>query len=272
MDLNKYAQEMAKSIWDKAFFMDKIIGVKCVIDFGCADGAMIRALSVMFPEIEFWGFDINDELIDMAWKAYNENLPKNDNIKFFRAHRTSEFTEDSFTDMLRMAKHEFYNHEICLNFSCVLHEVFSSSPEGKETIKQLITELKPKYITIRDMYYNGSDGSFTYKSMNDIIKKFNIDEHYIEEFETANNTSILTKKGFLHFLMKYQWKDNDWEQELKEDYFSWTLYDLFQLTGPYYQILFEAHYLLPYYAEKWKDIGILPTTDHTHAQFILRRI
>ena len=272
MDLNKYTEEMAKSIWDKAFFMDKIIGAKCVIDFGCADGAMICMLAELFPTMEFWGYDINDNLIDMAWERINNSNPRLENVRFFRTHRTSEFTDDSFEDMMRMAKHMFHNNELCINFSCVLHEVFSSSPEGKDTIKKLVNELKPKYLTIRDMYFNGTDYSYTYKSMNDIVAKLHIDEKYIEDFEKESNTSIMTQKGFLHFLMKYQWKDNDWAHELEENYFSWQLYDFLQLTGPYYQVLFEAHYLLPYYAEKWKDIGILPTIDHTHAQFILRRI
>ena len=63
MNLDIYTTEMSKSVWDKAFFMDKIPGVKCVIDFGCADGAMIRYLAPLFPDIYFIGYDINNELI-----------------------------------------------------------------------------------------------------------------------------------------------------------------------------------------------------------------
>ena len=66
MNLNTYTTEMSKSIWDKAFFMDKIPGVKCVIDFGCADGAMVHFLAPLFPDIMFVGYDISSELIDRA--------------------------------------------------------------------------------------------------------------------------------------------------------------------------------------------------------------
>jgi hypothetical protein len=38
--LTPYTDSMSKSIWDKAFFMDKIEGATAVIDFGCADGAI----------------------------------------------------------------------------------------------------------------------------------------------------------------------------------------------------------------------------------------
>jgi hypothetical protein len=70
--------------------------------------------------------------------------------------------------------------------------------------------------------------------------------------------------------MKYQWKDNDWKQELEEDYFSWTLDELLTIIGGYNK-LFEAYYMLPYYAEKWKELDLDPAFYHTHAQFILRR-
>ena len=66
MDLDIYTTEMSKSVWDKAFFMDKIPGVKCVIDFGCADGAMIRYLAPLFPDIMFVGYDISEEYIKIA--------------------------------------------------------------------------------------------------------------------------------------------------------------------------------------------------------------
>ena len=69
MNLDIYTTEMSKSVWDKAFFMDKIPGAKCIIDFGCADGAMVRFLAPLFPDIMFVGYDINEELIGRARAA-----------------------------------------------------------------------------------------------------------------------------------------------------------------------------------------------------------
>ena len=66
MNLDTYTSEMAKSVWDKSFFMDKIPGAKCIIDFGCADGTMIHFLAPLFPDIMFVGYDISAELIDRA--------------------------------------------------------------------------------------------------------------------------------------------------------------------------------------------------------------
>jgi hypothetical protein len=255
MNFDKYTDEMRKSIWDKAFFMDKIIGAKCIIDFGCADGTLICMLADMFPDMKFYGYDHLPEMINRAKVNTRPNT-------FF-------YNSWEFKDMCAHVKAAFDSNEICLNFSSVLHEVFSSSPSGKTNIEYMVKELQPKYITIRDMYYDGNNHYLKWSRVNEIINMMNIRHDYIDDFERFHG-SIVNEGGMLHFLMKYQWKDNGWEQELDEDYFSWNLTMLLALIGQY-EKLFEAHYLLPYYAEKWKDIDIDPVHYHTHAQFILRR-
>lgn len=259
MDLNKYTEEMSKSIWDKAFFMDKIQGAKCVIDFGCADGAMIRFLAKLFPETMFVGYDISEELIKMAQSA----TPFMANTIFFCGNKVGvkhviEFVEDKYQP-----------EEICLNFSSVLHEVFSSSPSGKEAIQTLVNELEPKYITIRDMYFDYDKHFVKLSFANSIIDKLKIDRACIDEFEKRYGT-IMNWENLIHFLMKYQWKDNGWEQEMEENYFSWWLGDFIYLVGDCYEEIFKANYQLPYYTEQWMPLFFKPEI-HTHAQFVLRR-
>ena len=49
-DLTAYNLSMKKSLIDKMFFMDKIDdNIKVVMDYGCADGALIRFLAPLFP-------------------------------------------------------------------------------------------------------------------------------------------------------------------------------------------------------------------------------
>lgn len=257
MNLDIYTTEMSKSIWDKAFFMDKIPDAKCVIDFGCADGAMVRFLAPLFPDIMFVGFDINEELISRARAA----TPFYANNVFF----------GNYEDVITFVKDKYTSDEICINFASVLHEVFSSTPEGKTSIYDMVRILKPKYITIRDMYFIEEENrnlSFSYVER--VLTDMNIDRKYIQVFEEMHE-SIMTIKGLLHFLMKYQWKDNGWKNELEENYFAWQLHDFLDLTRYEYTRTFEAHYMLPYYDEKWKDLHLMPNTVHTHAQFVLRR-
>ena len=261
MDLDKYTSEMAKSIWDKAFFMDKIPGAKCVIDFGCADGAMIHFLAPLFPDIIFIGYDISEELIDRARTA----TPHYANTVFFDNH-----DEHGSYHMQQFIKEKgFTSEEICLNFSCVLHEVFSSTPAGKYTIRYLVNAIEPKYITVRDMYFEGKNPVLSYYQVKEIVNTFGINDEAITDFE-EEFCSISTLKGMHHFLMKYQWYNNGWDKEMAENYFSWDRKDFMDMIGAY-STVFETHYMLPYYREKWYEHEMYPLEANTHAQFIFRR-
>ncbi len=60
-DLNGYVQKMEKSLLDKMFFMDKLFDpVENILDFGCANGVLIRAQSYLFPEHSYTGYDISE--------------------------------------------------------------------------------------------------------------------------------------------------------------------------------------------------------------------
>ena len=66
-DLTAYNLSMKKSLIDKMFFMDKIDdNIKVIMDYGCADGALIRFLAPLFPEIVFVGYDKSEDMIERA--------------------------------------------------------------------------------------------------------------------------------------------------------------------------------------------------------------
>ena len=259
MDLDIYTNEMAKSVWDKAFFMDKIPGVKCVVDFGCADGAMIRYLSNLFPDTMFVGFDISSELIDRARKT----PPFNANLIYF----DGSFWETGDDDLIEYVNHRYNPEEICINFSSVLHEVFSSTG-GIDVIHKFVRKMRPKYITIRDMY---CDEHLPFTSEQfwqiwDPLDSWCCNE-FTDKYGRPNDWRDLT-----HLLMKIQWKDNGWKEELEENYYSWDIYDFISRLDHDYIIAFDCRYQLPYLSEKWKkEYGWYNPDVHTHAQFILRR-
>ena len=188
MNFDIYTEEMRKSIWDKAFFMDKIMGAKCIIDFGCADGSLIFMLADMFPNMKFYGFDHLPEMIIRAKKNVRSN--------------TYFYHSWELHDMCNNIQSVYEPDEICLNFSSVLHEVFSSSPSGKDSIRYIIEQLNPKYITIRDMYYDGNNHYLRFAHVNEIINALQVEPKYIDDFECYHG-SIVNEKGMLLFLMKY---------------------------------------------------------------------
>lgn len=259
MDLDIYTTEMSKSIWDKAFFMDKIIGTKCVIDFGCADGAMIRYLSGLFPDMMFIGFDISSELISRA----QITPPFNANLIYFNGG----FWETGEDDLVEYVKEHYKSEEICINFSSVLHEVYSSTG-GIEVIQRFIRDLKPRYITIRDMYCDEylPIPPAIFRQMFDTVDK-KAYSAYVKIFGVP-----VYWRDLNHLLMKLRWKDNGYEEELKEDYFSWGIDQFNKDIGNNYNTIFDCYYQLPYLGEKWKqEYGWYNPDAHTHAQFILRR-
>lgn len=66
-NLEKYNSSMAKSLIDKIFFMDKMDDdVKFIVDYGCADGTLVRFLAQLFPDLVFIGYDINPDMIRLA--------------------------------------------------------------------------------------------------------------------------------------------------------------------------------------------------------------
>ena len=260
MNLDIYTDEMKKSLWDKAFFMDKIIGAKCVIDFGCADASLICMLREIFPSMDFYGFDINEELLKRARENMHENV--SDRQFIYSGEELSLLIDDVLT--------RYKGEEICINFSCVLHEVFSTSPCGQCSIEKLVKALAPKYITVRDMY--APVANYT----SDYVVRMNqhkpIEQKYAFEFENKYG-SLYQTKNFLHFLMKYQWKDNGWDEELKENYFAWNVEDFLGLVGDrYYKAIYMNRYLLPFYADKWAYLGFDPCKDTTHIQMVIRRV
>lgn len=257
MNLDIYTSEMAKSVWDKAFFMDKIPGAKCIIDFGCADGAMIRYLSSLYPDITFIGYDINKKLIDMARATprFNANL----------MYCCGAYS--SIDNLIELVTARFKSAEICINFSSVLHEVYSSTG-GIEVIQHLIDALMPRYITIRDMYCD-EYLPFTTPSFGVVWGPlpFSACADFVDHFGNVN-----TWRDMTHLLMKLQWINNGWEDELKENYYSWTIDQFIDDIGGKYITSFDCRYQLPYLGEKWKkEYGWYNPDIHTHAQFILRR-
>lgn len=252
-----YTEEMSRSVWDKSFFMDKIIGADVIVDFGCANGAMICYLAPLFPEVTFIGYDIDDELINMAIE-----LNHNDRVHFFYGNQLSQ--------LIQYINHNWSSDKVCLNFSSVLHEVFSNHSEGQEAIQFLVSSIRPRYITIRDMYFNCTRARVGFTQLDTIVKNAKLDENAIEDFEHKFG-SILNWKNLIHFLIKYQWINNGWEEELEEDYFSLNFSNFGALLDTDYRLIFNAQYTLPYLTQLWKPYRLKTDFFTTHGQFILER-
>ena len=63
---DSYTSGMKKSSADKLFWMSKIEKINTVVDFGCADGTLIREMNSEMPDLQYIGYDNNKAMISLA--------------------------------------------------------------------------------------------------------------------------------------------------------------------------------------------------------------
>ena len=66
-NLKVYNDNMRKSLLDKAYFLS-FVDSDTFIDFGCADGSLLKYIHEMFPDKKLIGYDISPEMLQVAEK------------------------------------------------------------------------------------------------------------------------------------------------------------------------------------------------------------
>lgn len=250
-----YNDRMRRSMWDKAFFMDKVPGTELIVDYGCADGSLIRFLHSLFPTMCFIGFDIDPEMIAQA------NRQRSENTWFF----------SDGEEMLRMIDQlGIERRRIAVNFSSVMHEIFHYDCD-RGMITRLIGQIAPRYLVIRDMLYCSDDETARIPAAAAERIRSRVPEQQLADFE-ARWGSIEIKKNLAHFILKYKYTEN-WARECSENYFAYTIDDLTALLDPAgaYRSIFENHYILPWCRyDAQNNLGIeLGSEMTTHFSMIL---
>ena len=250
-----YNDRMRRSMWDKAFFMDKIPGTALLIDYGCADGSLIQFLHELFPEMRFIGFDIDPDMIVSA-----------------RARRikNSWFFTDTAEMMETIRISGIQSSATTINFSSVFHEVFHYGYNLK-SITTFIRMISPQYLVVRDMMYLSTDMDAVVPEKAVRAIKNALPLNQIQDFERIWG-SISLRKNMIHFLLKYSYTEN-WDRECAENYFSYTEDQLTHILDPdaQYQCTFHSNYILPWIRYDLENrFGIDPGNElTTHFTMIL---
>lgn len=88
-NLKVYNDNMRKSLLDKAYFLS-FVDSDTFIDFGCADGSLLKYIHEMFPDKKLIGYDISPEMLQVAEKnleGCNVSLYNNfENVISFPTH------------------------------------------------------------------------------------------------------------------------------------------------------------------------------------------
>lgn len=246
-DLNIYLTRMQRSILDKMFFMDKVFEpFKYVLDFGCANGELIKAMKPMFPDYEYAGYDISREMIEAA----RQNVPDS---KFYDDWDRIDIP---FEDSL-------------INISSTIHEVYSYCDEKDiDIFWDRVFGSGFKYVTIRDMSYAQADDIPVRQEQLRAIRNSSCAE-WLESFEQVWGR-VETQRQLVHFLLKYKYTQN-WEREVHENYFPFFTEELIKRIPDSYIPVYKDVFTLPY--TSWqirKDFGF-ELKDHTHIKLILER-
>jgi hypothetical protein len=218
------------------------------VDYGCADGTMLKFLAEMFPESIFLGYDNNLEMIELAEKDNHfENL--------------------SFTNDINKVIDLAGLNDVALILSSVLHEIYHAHKQDDLWYHD-IKLIQPKYIVIRDMAVSRTT-SRTSDNISVAKVWMNHDQNQLKEWEEQWG-SLSENWSLVHFLLKYRFQDN-WETEFKENYLSYNVEKLLADIPYEYEPIFMEHYTLPFVRnEVMKTFGI-DLQDKTHIKLILER-
>ena len=252
-DYSIYNSSMKKSMKDKLFFTDKVFGVTEVVDFGCADGALLGELQKEDFCAIYIGYDNNDEMINIARKNHSNCI----------------FT-NTFSGI-----HESDNSRRLLNLSSVIHEVYSySTSQEIENFWENVFNSGFKYIAIRDFCVSKSINRAA--DINDYAKLLKSSSNYgdswkIKDFENTWGT-LKENKNLVHYLLKYRYEQN-WNREVRENYFPITYESLLSIIPTSnYRISYHNEYILPYTYNQIKDDFNIEIKDNTHIQLLLEKI
>lgn len=246
---NIYTTGMKKSIKDKLFFEALVDdSINRFVDFGCADGQILKQVHEDFPDWNLRGIDCDQKMIELA----RYNCP------------SSLFDEDI------SASYYIDNSTSILNMSSVIHEIYSyTEPRKVSELWKSIFECNFKYISIRDLMISKTADKLS--TIQDVHKIYTYSENdpFLKDFEDKWGT-IENNKNLIHYLLKYRYIEN-WDREVRENYLPITVEDLIKLIPNHYEIVYFNHYVLPFTRDKvMEDFGI-ELKDNTHIKMLLKR-
>lgn len=245
-NMEVYNAGMRKSMLDKIWWMDKIDDdVSAIVDYGCADGALLSMIHEINPRLTLFGYDFNKDMITLA----KSNVP-------------SGHFSDNYYQTIDLSIVE----DAMLNASSVFHEIENYSDNIKEEYKRIFN-MGYKYVAIRDMFMSEkSYGISDQLTVAKVRQQFDYDK--IQEFEHYIG-SIDYNQNLLQFFLTYRYKEN-WNREVRENYFPHTIEEFLNKIPDHYEVVYFEHYTLPFVKEQVQKDFNVQLVDFTHGKILLK--
>nr|WP_301281513.1 class I SAM-dependent methyltransferase [Anaerocolumna aminovalerica] len=235
---------------DKLYFMDKIFDVENILDFGCANGEMLKNIAHIDIYYNLYGYDIDENMIQKA----EENCP-------------AALISNDFDLLLG----DLNPQKTLLTLSSVIHEVYSySTNEEIKLFWNRVYNSGFKYISIRDLMVSKSCDRQI--DMNDYIKLIqHSGQNQLSDF-VSEWGEFVSNKQLIHYLLKYRYKEN-WDREVSENYLPISIEKLLKTIPIHkYEVVYFEHYILPFTKEVIKKDYNIKLIDNTHVKLLLKRL
>lgn len=248
-----YNQQMRQAIGSKLFFLDKVpvqdLGL--IVDYGCADGSLLKALSgVVSSDCILIGIDNDLAQLQAARATFVEG----DGF-----YSSWDFVDPYLRDNSKPS---------ALILSSVLHEVLCET-----SLEAFWAEVEARgfdYIVLRDMavpaHYRHEKTPRLWQAL---IRNSAWGGHHLRDHE-QDYGPIAWMDSCVHFLLKYPYT-HDWAKEHAEDYLPHAAEELTALlaAGPYV-VTSAATTSTRHFQDRVKrDLGFAPSNITTHAEIIL---
>lgn len=246
-DIDEYNSRMKQAMQEKLWWLDKVgSDVTGVVDYGCADGALLLEIQERNAAWKLFGYDFNEDMVALARK----NLP------------AGSFSSDFYG-----LKGAIKSDRAVLVASSVFHEIHNYSSDVEEEYRRIFGS-GFRYIAIRDMFI--SEKQYHPSNPESVAKVLQaLPERLVNDFERFMGP-IDRNENLLQLLLTYPYQTN-WDREVRENYFPHTLEQFLNRIPACYEMVYFNHETLPYIKEKVREDFGIQLQDKTHAKILLRR-
>ena len=267
-DIKSYTENMSKGLDDKLFFLSRINFTDgrpyLFVDFGCADGVLLTALSKILSEKHvhayYIGYDISETMIDFARTKFDD---PDVSIMFTTNWNEVEEKVSLYSGMTSV-----------LILSSVIHEVYSYANLEGDDIGMFWHRVRSTgfdYVCVRDMMCSED---INRKPNHDITVKVHERVGFATEysklvrgFEDVWGSIYENNRNLVHFLLKYRWRIN-WDREVQENYFPIYVSELVERMSGKYNVSYLERFRVPFLDGCIKTDFDVELEDYTHIKAI----
>jgi hypothetical protein len=254
VDKAVYNDRMAKSALDKAFFLDKI-DPGLIVDFGCADCALLKLINPWCHGMKLLGYD-----------PVVKEMSDKDILEINSLGIEVTFEWDYVREAVDEAKK--FGRKTAIVLSSVIHEVYHyGTPASIDEFWGMVFDTGFDFVVIRDMMPSRSiDRPACPDDVAKVYRK--ADPKFLSEFEACWG-SVENNRSLIHWLLKYRYTSPSWDREVKENYMPLYREAMMAKIPEKYSVIYHEHYVLPYILRQVRsDFGIM-IKDPTHLKMIL---